>query len=229
MIKYYPDVLQGSDEWFEARRGLLTASELKEVLTPKTLELKKGWLDHAEELAAQRISGWVEASYISNDMLRGIEDEPIAKAKYAEKWGGVKNVGFVTNNKWDLTLGCSPDWLVGDDEGAECKSRNQQKQMHFITSKEIPDDAMLQVQGNLLVTERKLWWYVSFSGGHPMVRQPVLPSQKHFDAILMAANTVEKKIAELIKEYKERLANDPDLVPTERRLTDEDVPEGEWQ
>jgi predicted phage-related endonuclease len=228
-IKYFPEMQQGSPEWFAARCGLLTASEMKEVLTPKTLEMKKGYMDHVYELLAQRISGFVEPSYISNDMLRGIEDEPLARAAFAKKWGGVSEVGFVTNNKWGYTLGCSPDWLVNEDEGAECKSRKQALQMKFIMTEEVPDDAMLQIQTNLLVSERKKWWYVSYSGGHRMKRTPVERSMKHFDAILTASSEVEKKLTELMAKYKDMIASDDGLLPTERTLTDEDVPEGEWE
>ena len=34
MIRYFPDLIQGSDEWMAARCGLLTASEMKHILTP---------------------------------------------------------------------------------------------------------------------------------------------------------------------------------------------------
>ena len=33
-IKYHTDLVQGSDEWLAARRGILTASEMKLILTP---------------------------------------------------------------------------------------------------------------------------------------------------------------------------------------------------
>jgi hypothetical protein len=34
MIRYFPDLEQGSDAWLAARCGLLTASEMKLILTP---------------------------------------------------------------------------------------------------------------------------------------------------------------------------------------------------
>jgi hypothetical protein len=101
--------------------------------------------------------------------------------------------------------------------------------MKFIMTEEVPDDAMLQIQTNLLVSERKKWWYVSYSGGHRMKRTPVERSMKHFDAILTASSEVEKKLTELMAKYKDMIASDDGLLPTERTLTDEDVPEGEWE
>ena len=39
MIKYHNDIEQGSDEWLALRCGVLTASEIKHIMTPKTLKL----------------------------------------------------------------------------------------------------------------------------------------------------------------------------------------------
>ena len=33
-VKYHHDIVQGSDEWLAARCGLLTASEMKLIVTP---------------------------------------------------------------------------------------------------------------------------------------------------------------------------------------------------
>lgn len=75
-IVYHNDLIQGSEEWHQARCGLITASEVKLLLTPT---LKQANNDksraHIWELAAQRISGYVEPAYVSDDMLRGTEDE----------------------------------------------------------------------------------------------------------------------------------------------------------
>ncbi len=73
MITYYPDLIQGSDEWKSARCGLLTASEMKLIITPTTLKIASNDKEraHLYELLAQRITRYVEPSYISDDMLRG--------------------------------------------------------------------------------------------------------------------------------------------------------------
>ena len=87
-IAYYPDMLQGSDEWLDARCGLITASEVKLLLTPATLALAKNdkLRAHLYELAAQRISRYVEPSFISDDMVRGLQDEVYAADHYREKF-----------------------------------------------------------------------------------------------------------------------------------------------
>lgn len=37
-ITYHRDIIQGSDEWHQVRLGILTASEMKHVITAKTLK-----------------------------------------------------------------------------------------------------------------------------------------------------------------------------------------------
>ena len=115
-IKYHTDLIQGSDEWLQARCGLLTASEMKLIVTP-TLKIANNDKErsHLYELLAQRITQYVEPHYISDDMLRGHEDEVDARILYNDNYAPVTDMGFITNSKWGFTIGYSPDGLVGDD------------------------------------------------------------------------------------------------------------------
>ena len=155
-IKIFPDMLQGSDEWFEARRGILTASEMKKIITPKKLEYASNEKEkaHLYELAAQRISGFVEAHYIGDDMLRGKEDEVDAVQKYNDNYAPVERVGFITNDKWGFTLGYSPDGLTGKKGTLEAKSRKQALQIETIVTG-IKDEHIIQLQTGLTLSPRK--------------------------------------------------------------------------
>ena len=85
MIRYYHDVDQGSERWHDLRCGILTASEIKLILTP-TLRPARNDKEraHMYELLAQRVTKYTEPAYISDDMLRGQEDEIEARIAYAE-------------------------------------------------------------------------------------------------------------------------------------------------
>lgn len=220
-IKYYGSVVQGSDEWLDLRRGLITASEMSLLLTP-TLKVaaNEKSRQHVYELLAQRISGYTEPHYISNDMLRGQEEEVLARALYSEKYSPVRDGGFVTNDQWGFTLGYSPDGLVGEDGLIECKSRRQKYQIQTIAENAMPEEYLLQVQTGLLVTGRKWLDFVSYSGGLPMMVIRVLPDQAVHDAIIAAATNTEKQIAEKLAAYQKYSAN---LYPTERRVEQEMV------
>ncbi len=166
-IKYYPELIQGSTEWLDARRGLLCASEMKYIITPAKLQYASNDKEraHLYELAAQRITGYVEPHYISDDMMRGMDDESYARETYHEKYAPVEMVGFVTNDRWGFTLGCSPDGLVGTNKGIEIKSRRAKYQIETILADEMPSDYIIQIQTCMLITERPEWDFISYSGG----------------------------------------------------------------
>lgn len=223
-VKYHTEIYQGSDEWHEIRRGILTASEMKLIITPAKLQYASNDKErtHLYELVAQRISKYVEPSYVGEDMMRGTDDEFYARQIYSEKIAPVKEVGFITNDSFGFTIGYSPDGLIGDDGLIEIKSRKQKYQVETIISGEMPADFLIQVQTGLLVSERKWCDFISYHGGLPMFPKRVHADKAVQDAIANAATIFEAKISEKIIAYRERLANiENRLIPTERRMEQE--------
>lgn len=205
-------VTQGSPEWLALRCGMLTASEMKLIMTPT---LKPANNDksrsHLYELLAQRITGHVEPHYVSDDMLRGRGDEVRARALYAEKYAPVTEVGFVTREfvRFDglrMTIGCSPDALVSKDGGIEGKSRRQKYQVETILARAsgvlCPDEYVLQVQSNMLITGRPWWDFVSYSGGLPMVVNRVPADTDMQATILVNAFAFEDKLRGAMDTYQ---------------------------
>lgn len=227
-VQVHCEFEQGSIRWMEARCGLLTASEFDRIITP-TLKIADNPKSRAHlwEMASQRISGHVEPSYISDAMLRGQEDEILARADYAKHFAPVQTCGFVTNNKWGFTLGCSPDGLVGDDGLIECKSSCQKLHVqriveHSETGK-APEEFMLQVQGIMLVTERSWCDLVLRCDGLPQKRIRVEPDPDIQSAIIDAAAKFESRINEVVASWHGVVATDRELIPTERNIEEEMV------
>lgn len=219
---HHPNLIQGSDEWLAARCGLLTASEMKHVVTP-TLKVAANDKSRAHmwELLAQRITRYVEPHYVSDDMLRGQEDEWEARRLYAEHYASIETIGFITNDRWGFTLGYSPDALVGDDGLIECKSRRQKFQIETIARDEIPADFWIQVQTGLLVSERRWCDFVSYSGGLPLFVRRIEPCETTQAAIVAAASDFEARLADAWRDYRAMLASAPVIIPTERRIEQE--------
>lgn len=223
MIRHFPDLIQGTEEWKSARCGLLTASEMHLILTP-TLKVASNDKEraHLYELLAQRVTSYVEPHYISDDMLRGQEDEITARALYAEKYAPVREMGFITNDEWGFTLGFSPDALVDDDGFIEAKSRRQKYQIETIvgcSEKDVmPTEYVLQVQTGLLVSGRRWADFISFSAGLPMLTIRVFPDPVVQTAIIEAASAFEKRLAVKMQDYIEALDSIARLIPTERRI-----------
>jgi len=222
-ITYHRDVEQGSIQWFELRRGILTASEMKLIITP-TLKVADNdkVRTHLYELLAQRITGYVEPHFQSYDMERGNFDEEHARAKYSETYAKVEEIGFITNNKLGFRIGCSPDGLVGDEGQIEAKSRLQKLQMQTLIEcvavGEIPAAFLIQVQCSLFVTERKWLDFLSYSGGMMMASVRCYPMPEIHEALGNAAINFEARLAEKLEIYEKLIASDARLVATERLI-----------
>jgi hypothetical protein len=225
-IVYYEDLVQGSDEWLKARLGLLTASQLKHIVTP-TLKPASNDKERALmwELLAQRITGYIEPQYWNDDMLRGQEDEVEAVMLYDKTYEQTQTMGFITNDKWGFIIGYSPDGLVGTEGLVECKSRNQKLQIKtivdYVSNDTIDPDFMIQCQAGLIVSERQWIDQISYSGGLPMSTVRIYPDIAIQNAIIEAATNFEHRLQNAHAKYKEVLNSKARLIPTVRKMDEE--------
>ncbi len=228
MAVRYHDVLQGSQEWADLRIGLITASEMRLIMTPKTLKAAadEKARQHLWELLAQRVTCYVEPHFYSDDMLRGHEDEVEARNLYAKHFSQVEQIGFITNDEWGFTLGYSPDGLIEDRTAAiEAKSRRQKYQIQTIVEWHMgsttPTDFLLQCQTGMLVANLTRVDLISYSGGLPMIPMQVWPDDVIQNAIIEVCGDAEARLMKLHGAYLEALETNPDLIPTERREVQE--------
>lgn len=214
----HSNVEQGSDEWLQLRCGMLTASTIDALITRKTLtvadnETARSLIAH---LAAERITGYVEPTYVSSDMERGSFDEPYARDLYSEHYAPAVEVGFMTQTFDGHILGYSPDGLVGDDGLIEIKSRRQKKHLQTVLADAVPAENMAQIQTGLLVSGRAWCDYISFCGGMPLYVKRVHPDEKWRTAIIAALTAYETRAADMIATFTTRTAG----APTPERLID---------
>ncbi len=200
---------------------MLTASEMKRIVTP-TLKAASNDAERAHlfELLAQRITGYVEPAYISDDMLRGHEDELEARTLYRRHYAPVEQVGFMVRDFGWGKIGYSPDGLVGDDGLIECKSRRQRFQVETICQGETPADFRIQIQTGLLVSGRAWCDFISFSGGLPMCPIRVEGEPETQAAILAAAQAFEERLAMRLAQYRQAVKEN-NLIATKRRVEQE--------
>lgn len=220
-VTYHRDFDQGSGDWFRARCGMLTSSDIDKILTP-TLKASSSEKErqHLYELLAQRATGHVEPSYISNDMLRGETEEIIARDLYSAKIAPVEQVALITNDRLGFPIGYSPDGMVGEDGQIEVKSRRQKYQAQTIVEREVPTDFILQMQFGLFVSERKWCDFLSYSNGMPMFRGRVYPDRKIADAIAATVIAFERRLNEKLGIY---FAETKKFIATERREYSEEI------
>jgi hypothetical protein len=221
-ITIHGEVDQGSPEWLAMRCGMLTASEAKHIMTAtgKIADNDKTRA-HVWELAAQRISGHVEPTYVGDDMLRGHEEEILSRQAYDQCIDATHTVGFVVNRRLGFPVGCSPDWLVGTDGMGEAKSRRQKFQVQTICEnvgpETCPDEYVMQVQTALWVTERKWLDFCSYSNGLHMAVIRILPDPEWQERFEAAAVAFEEKVQRAVETYRSALASGARLIPTQRR------------
>lgn len=211
------DLVQGSEAWFAARRGIVTASVVGQLITPKTVKPAANDYSRAltNTLVAERITGWTEPVYMSDDMMRGSMDEPIARDLYSRTYAPVVEVGFIVRTiSWGCQLGYSPDGLVGDDGLIEVKSRRPKKHLATILADEVPLENMAQIQAGLLVSGRAWCDYLSYCGGMPMWRKRVTADERWADAIVEAVATFEQTAEQMVATYQAAV----DGLPTTERI-----------
>ena len=120
MIHY--DHEQGSPEWLENRRGVITGSRFRDARE----RLKNGAPSakaamYAKDVARERCGGKAADTFQNAAMRFGTEQEPIARAAYELATGSlVEPVGFFKTE--DGLFGLSPDGLVDDDGVLEVKT-----------------------------------------------------------------------------------------------------------
>lgn len=213
-LTVYNDVEQGSAEWLELRRGIVTASAVGALITP-TVKVANNDTSRGltQLLAAERITGWIEEVYVSQEMWRGRMDEPLARDLYSQTWAPVTEAGFMVRDFGGYKIGYSPDGLVGDDGLIEVKSRAPKKHLATILAGTVPAENMAQIQAGLLVSGRAWCDYVSYCGGMPMWRTRVEPDSQWLDVIKEAVATFESNAGIFTMVYAQRVK---DLPATER-------------
>lgn len=214
-LHVYEDLEQGTPEWLAARCGIVTASVVGQLITPKTV--KPASNDYSRgltaSLVAERITGYVEPIHENDDMRRGTLSEPFARDKYAEHYAPVTEVGFMVRDFGDYKIGFSPDGLVGNDGLIEIKSPRQKKHLSTILADEVPLEYMAQCQAGLLVSGREWIDFISYNGGMPLWKKRVTPDLQWQSAIKEAVQAFELVAYDMVDRYLKATA---DLPVTER-------------
>lgn len=209
------DVEQGSDEWLELRRGMLTASVIGQFITPKTVKVAANDKTRAMQyqLVSERITGVVEDRYVSREMEAGHFIEPIARAHYSEHYARVVEMGFMVREEATYKLGYSPDGVIEDSGLIEIKLHLPKLHVAIILADEIPAEHMAQCQAGLFVSGREWIDYISYSPGLPMWVKSIEPDLQWQAAIVEAATSFETSTTRMVNDYYEMTAG---LPPTER-------------
>jgi hypothetical protein len=161
------ELIQGSEEWRQARCGSLGASVIGKALSrlKRSNERAKEGQDVLFELAAERLTG--QPAKRTNALQWGLDHEAEARAQYAYLTNErVVEVGLV-RHPTIAHAHCSPDALVGLAGGLEVKCPLSATHLRTLCAGEVPEEHLPQVHWNLACTEREWWDFVSFDPRFP--------------------------------------------------------------
>lgn len=185
----WPAMVQGSEQWFAARRGRATASQFKKILTPGG-KLSKQAEAYARQLARETIMTDPQEFTGNKFTDWGNEHEPAAREAWQELTGTtVHEIGFATHQRMRC-VGCSPDGLVEVGgkivAGLEIKCPQIDTLVDWALAGVIPPDHMAQVHGSMIVTGLKRWEFCAYHPGAPLFTPPAAEWNSFTDALLEA-------------------------------------------
>lgn len=193
------NINQNTAQWYGARLFHFTSSELSKLLTkPKSGEgVSKTAEAYIFDKIAEELTNGTCLDYTQIDTKEtrwGHELEPVAREAYEKAMDvEVELCGFIEHSP---SFGGSPDGLVGEEGGIEIKcpySSAIHARYLLMRSpadlKALKPEYYAQIQGNLLVTGRKWFDFVSYD---PRVQNPA------FALKVLRVERDEKMIAEII-------------------------------
>jgi len=187
------DMAQGSEAWFQARCGIVTASRFSDVLAKGEGKTRARYIN---EIAAEIIRGTPEPDpYTNAHMERGHEQEDEARKAYAFLTDNDPvQVGFLRNGR----KGASPDSLIGNNGGLEIKSALGHIQVDRLKRGLVPSEHVAQVHGCIWVAEREWWDFVSYSPGLPLFVTRVYRDEAYIAQLAKAVDAFLEELDALV-------------------------------
>ena len=199
---FFNELEQGSDEWLQARLGIVTASTMRNLVTSAGKvadnDTSRGF---TRQLATERIIGVPEYTHPTRSMQRGTMLEPYARDLYTEHCAPVTEVGFIRLDTERYALGYSPDGLVGHDGLVEFKAPGPKEHLRTILADEVPAVYKWQVQVGLFTTGRSWIDFCSYCPGMQFYRKRVHPDKEAFEVIESAVTNAENQIRGMLHSY----------------------------
>lgn len=174
---------QGTPEWFAARLGVVTASEVDALISP-TWKVRDGAgvETYLCTKLCEKLLGYSPDAATTHAMDMGNLIETIALPWFtAVHETEVQRVGFCVSD--DGKIGASPDGLIGTDGGIEIKSPTPPVHLKYLLRGKVSPEYLAQVHFSMYVTGRKWWKFLSFSRQFPTLLIHVERDEKIMAAI----------------------------------------------
>lgn len=188
---------QGSQEWFMARLGKVTASRVADIVAKTKSGYSTSRQNYLAQLVLERLTQKPTETYSNSAMQWGTDTEPLARAAYEIKHDlMVSEIGFVPHPVIEMA-GASPDGLVGDDGLIEIKCPNTATHIETLLNDTIKSEYKTQMQWQMACTGRQWTDFVSFDPRMPEKHQMKIIRVNKDKTVIQA---LEKEVNEFLTE-----------------------------
>lgn len=191
---------QGTQEWFMARLGKVTASRVADIIAKTKSGYSTSRQNYLAQLVVERLTQKPTETYSNAAMQWGTDTEPLARAAYEIKHDlMVSEIGFVPHPVIEMA-GASPDGLVGDDGLIEIKCPNTATHIETLLNDTIKSEYKTQMQWQMACTGRLWTDFVSFDPRMPEKHQmKIIRVNRDDKTIQMLEDEVSKFLLEVTK------------------------------
>jgi putative phage-type endonuclease len=198
---------QGTQEWFMARLGKVTASRVADIIAKTKSGYSTSRQNYLAQLVVERLTQKPTETYTNAAMQWGTDTEPLARAAYEIKHDlMVSEIGFVPHPVIAMS-GASPDGLVGDNGLIEIKCPNTATHIETLLNDTIKSEYKTQMQWQMACTGRLWTDFVSFDPRMPEKHQMKIIRVNRDESVVQ---TLEKEVTEFLAEVDktiERIKN----------------------
>jgi hypothetical protein len=201
-VEIFEDVEQQSEEWFQLRLGVPTASNFGIMMASgKDGDVSKTRRELMYKLAGEILTGRpAEGKIVTAAMQRGNDMEPEARQHYLNThFAEVRRVGFIRRKlPSGRYVGCSPDALIGKKKALEIKTLAPHLMIErLVNGAGLPAEHRPQVHGTMWIADLEEVDLLLFYSGMPVA--PKFTIKRDESYIKQISNAVE------IFEYETRM------------------------
>lgn len=194
-------IAYGTEEWFAARLGKVTASRAACIMVngKGPYGLGDGAMTYAGEVV-RGMMGIPPDEYTNASMEEGVRREAESIGAYEERMFMLTEPGEFVLIPGTI-IGCTPDAFVGDRGILEAKNPNTKAHFETLVSGEIPKQYRAQVDFQLMVTDRDWCDFISYHPAFPEEKKLVVIRVEHDRSY--TANVMRPKVDDFVKYVNE--------------------------
>lgn len=196
-------MIQGSQDWIDARLGKVTSSRVADVIA----KTKTGWgasrANYMAQLIAERLTGVAAEGYQNAAMAWGSATEAEARDAYSFRMDAdVQEVGFIEHPTIAMA-GASPDGLVGGDGLLELKCPQTATHLDTLISQTVPGKYVTQMMFQMACTGRK---WVDFASYDPRLPEPMRLFVRRVERDDKVIAGLEREVTVFLAELDDKIA-----------------------